>query len=442
MFASYIVLWHLQVASTGMWPVQNCKFLQNTDGEVSLTWIIFNSIDVCLNACAYLSRCFPEARGWPELTMTEEDLNKNFFLLQPDRIATDRSEECTAPVGDVKYPDYEEFKEWQLGRSIYFRHTGERTYGVVVGRFIWLRSTYSTSESPRNLRLLVLIQKRTNKLILSSDVSEVEFDNGDMAKNREEVYIQGISLVGIVATLIANVTYVAGVAPPRGYDPLNNGIAFASHLAIPTVFLFFNALAFYASVLSVVLMTALIPIYGTAGEWSAIFLSSSVPVILSLVSFYVAFMISAWSIMDSWEKPFGMTLMGIALVVYIRFWAVELMHGHVERTLHICPRMSPWEWYMKREGKNVGQRFPGRLGRFKESCRTLAEMVEPKMWQHQFLGLGLHSHAEAGQRTRVLFGKNWIQRHRPSTGTEHDRITSTSHSFKHKIQRLKISHFM
>ena len=356
-------------------------------------------------------RCFPEARGWPPLTMNEEDLERNFVLLQSRSICIHNPEECSS-AGDVKFPNFDQFKEWQLGRSVYFRHSGERTYGIVVGRFVWLSSLVSIINNNNNLnpnpnlRLLVLIQKRTNKLILSSEVTDLEFDNGDMAKNREDVYIQGISLVGIVATLIANVTYVASVTPPRGLDAARDGVAFASHLSVPTIFLFFNAVAFYASVLSVVLMTALIPIYGTAGEWGAIFLSSSLPVILSLVSFYVAFMVSSWATMDSWGGPLGMSIMGVIMVLYIRFWAVELMHGHVDRSLHIYPKKSPWRWYLERGGDALWQRLPGRLDRFRKSFRTLTEVVEPGMWQHQFLGLGLRSRGIANRRTNYLFRKS------------------------------------
>ena len=90
----------------------------------------------------------------------------------------------------------------------------------------------------------------------------------DQSVNKEEVYIHGISLISVVATLIANVAYLASVSPIRGIDESRQGVAVASYLAVPKVFLFFNAFAFYASVLAVVLMTAFIPIYGTAGEWA------------------------------------------------------------------------------------------------------------------------------------------------------------------------------
>lgn len=330
--------------------------------------------------------------------MTEEELERNLVLLRPDDATIHDA------LGAVSFPDYDEFRNWQLGRGVYFRRGGERTYGIVVGKFVW-RSAIAESSSA-SLRLLALIRQRTNELFLSSEVTELHFDNGDLAKNREEVYIQGISLVGIVATLIANITYVSSTTPPRGLDSAQQGIAFASYLTVPKIFLLFNAVAFYASVLSVVLMTALIPIYGSAGEWGAIFLSSSVPAILSLVSCYVAFMISTWAVMDSVMIPLGSTLMGVVMVVYIRFWAVELMRGHVERTLHIHPVKSTWKWYLERGGDVMVQRLPGRLARFRNSCKTLREMVEPAMWGHQLLGLNLHSHGIPGRKLQHLFGKN------------------------------------
>jgi hypothetical protein len=164
------------------------------------------------------------------------------------------------------------------------------------------------------------------------------------------------------------------------------------------VFLFFNAVAFYASVLSVVLMTALIPVYGTAGEWGAIFLSSSVPALLSLVSCYVAFMISTWAVMDSWAVPVGTTVMGVVMVVYIRFWAGELMRGHVESSLHIHPAISPWKWYLDRGGVS-------HLARFRNSCKTLREIVEPLTWNHPFLRLGtVHSDLPPCKLLQLLFG--------------------------------------
>lgn len=169
-------------------------------------------------------------------------------------------------------------------------------------------------------------------------------------EEKEEVYIQGISLISVVATLIANVAYLASVDPIRGSeaDPKRQGVAIASRMPLPTVFLFFNAFAFYASVLAVVLMTAFIPIYGTAGEWGAIFLSGSVPVVLGLVAFYIAYMASAWAVLDSWGTSLGLTLVGVLMVVYVRVWAVGLMRGNVERHLQMKARYSAWEWYKMR----------------------------------------------------------------------------------------------
>ena len=184
-------------------------------------------------------------------------------------------------------------------------------------------------------------------------------------EEKEEVYIQGISLISVVATLIANVAYLASVDPIRGSeaDPKRQGVAIASRMPLPTVFLFFNAFAFYASVLAVVLMTAFIPIYGTAGEWGAIFLSGSVPVVLGLVAFYIAYMASAWAVLDSWGTSLGLTLVGVLMVVYVRVWAVGLMRGNVERHLQMKARYSAWEWYkMRLEEEEEEEEKRRRLG--------------------------------------------------------------------------------
>lgn len=183
-------------------------------------------------------------------------------------------------------------------------------------------------------------------------------------EEKEEVYIQGISLISVVATLIANVAYLASVDPIRGSeaDPRRQGVAIASRMPLPTVFLFFNAFAFYASVLAVVLMTAFIPIYGTAGEWGAIFLSGSVPVVLGLVAFYIAYMVSAWAVLDSWGTSLGLTLGGILMVVYVRVWAVGLMRGNVERHLQMKVRYSAWEWYKMRFEEEEEEEEKQRIG--------------------------------------------------------------------------------
>ncbi len=87
---------------------------------------------------------------------------------------------------------------------------------------------------------------------------------------------------------------------------------------------------------------------GTAGKWGAIFLSGSVPVVLSLVAFYIAYMVSAWATLDSWKTSLGITFVGILMVVYVRFWAIKLMHGNVDRDLQILSRSSAWDWYNSR----------------------------------------------------------------------------------------------
>ncbi|KAJ7551479.1 hypothetical protein O6H91_06G017100 [Diphasiastrum complanatum] len=319
-----------------------------------------------------LYRCHPEAKGWPELLLTKEELDQHFRELSEDNIYWYKSRAGEETHSGVRYPDMDEFRRhWHVGTNVFFRYNDMRSTGIVVGRFVW-----EEMQDCSHLRLLLLLQMPTNKLLLSSEVTDLEIDP-DVANNKEEVYIQGISLVGIVATLIANVTYLASVTPPRGFDssPGHDGVAFASSMKLPTVFLFFNSIAFYSSVLAVVVMTAFIPIYGTAGEWGAIFLSSSLPVVLSLIAFYIAFMFSSWaSLGSSWLKPFFITLLGIAMVLYVRFWAIELMEGHIDRHLRVMLRISPWEWYIKRASSS-GSSVPGFLERCERSFKSIAESI-------------------------------------------------------------------
>lgn len=246
---------------------------------------------------------------------------------------------------------------------------------------------------------------------ISRNVHQVtDLTASDQSVNKEEVYIHGISLISVVATLIANVAYLASVSPIRGIDESRQGVAVASYLPVPKVFLFFNAFSFYAAVLAVVLMTAFIPIYGTAGEWGAIFLSGSVPVVLSLVAFYVAYMVSAWAVLDSWGTSLGITLVGILMVVYVRFWAIELMHGNVDRNLQISPRSNPWDWYNSR--LEDGEAIIEEVG-VKESfspSETVARVVEkvrqfvvsPTIWQLSVLG-SVPEMQKARKKSKILF---------------------------------------
>lgn len=203
------------------------------------------------------------------------------------------------------------------------------------------------------------------------------------------------------------------MSPIRGIDESRQGVAVASYLPIPKVFLFFNAFAFYAAVLAVVLMTAFIPIYGTAGEWGAIFLSGSVPVVLSLVAFYVAFMVSAWAVLDSWGTSLGISFVGVLMVVYVRFWAIELMHGNVDRELEISSRESAWDWYNGRlaDGEGLlgtdggaGAResfsLSEKVSFFVEKVRQF--VVSPTIWQLSVLGTVPESQ-KARTKSRILF---------------------------------------
>ncbi|KAG0608493.1 hypothetical protein M758_8G110000 [Ceratodon purpureus] len=361
--------------------------------------------------------CYPEAKGWPRLTITNtEELEKNFKLLANHEIMSKKPDLASAPE-QVRFPDLEELRsDWQVGTDVYFRYCDIRTPGKVVGRFVWRTPTNRGWE--KKLRLVLLLQLPTNELILSSQVTDLA--PSDQSTNKEEVYIQGISLISVVATLIANVAYLASVSPIRGIDESRQGVAVASYLPVPKLFLFFNAFAFYAAVLAVVLMTAFIPIYGTAGEWGAIFLSGSVPVVLSLVAFYVAFMISAWAVLDSWGTSLGISLVGVLMVVYVRFWAIELMHGNVDRELEIASRESAWEWYNGRladgegvmrtdEGAGVRESFSPseRVAFLVEKVSFVAEkvrqfVVSPTIWQLSVLGTVQESQ-KARRKSRVLF---------------------------------------
>lgn len=60
--------------------------------------------------------------------------------------------------------------------------------------------------------------------------------------------------------------------------------------------------------------------------------------------------VSAWAVLDSWGTSLGITVVGILMVVYVRFWAIELMHGNVDRNLEMAARSNPWDWYHSRLG--------------------------------------------------------------------------------------------
>ena len=113
--------------------------------------------------------CYPEAKGWPRLTLSNtEELEKNFKLLVHHEIISKKPDLAAAP-GQVRFPDLEELRSgWQVGADVFFRHCDVRTPGKVVGRFVWRTSTGGGWE--RKLRLVLLLQLPTNELILSSQV--------------------------------------------------------------------------------------------------------------------------------------------------------------------------------------------------------------------------------------------------------------------------------
>lgn len=291
-------------------------------------------------------KCLPEAQGWPEMHITADELKMHFLKLHDDSIFSNSPQES-----QVLFPSLADLKKWQVGVAVCFSLYNVRTTGLVVGRFVWngkvpaACSCPTTGVKSKSLTLVLLLQTPTNKLLLSSEVVDLEIEDVEAMTTRGEVYIQGISLLAIVATLIANVTYLAMVNPPKGKEDGPEVLG-----AIPVTFTFFNSVAFYCSVLSVVVMTAFIPIFGTARQWGAIFLSGSMPVVVSLISFYIAFIISAWAVLDFWVKPLGITLLGCFMVLYVYIWAIQLMHGHIEHDLCIQLHMTPWEWYVKRNG--------------------------------------------------------------------------------------------
>ena len=151
-------------------------------------------------------------------------------------------------------------------------------------------------------------------------------------------------------------------------------------------------------------------IIGTAGEWGAIFLSGSVPVVLSLVAFYIAYMVSAWAVLDSWGTSLGITFVGILLVVYVRFWAIELMHGNVDRDLEMSSRSSPWDWYHSRledgDGIVVEPGIRESFSPLETVGRAVAKvrqfMASPTIWHLSVLGTAPKSQ-KARRKSRILF---------------------------------------
>ena len=132
--------------------------------------------------------CYPEASGWPRLTLSSaEELEKNFKLLVNHEIMSKEPDLATAP-GQVRFPDMEELRlKWQVGSNVNFRHCDSRTPGKVVGRFVWRTSTGRGWE--QNLRLVLLLQLPTNELILSSQVPRSSTHNHDMMLERP-VFVQ------------------------------------------------------------------------------------------------------------------------------------------------------------------------------------------------------------------------------------------------------------
>lgn len=121
--------------------------------------------------------CYPEARGWPRLTLaSSEELEKNFKLLVDREIASTKSNlGSNAPAGQVRFPDLEELQlDWQVGSDVCFRHCDVRTPGKVVGRFVWHTATGRGWFEQKQLRVVLLLQLPTNELILSSEVRSID----------------------------------------------------------------------------------------------------------------------------------------------------------------------------------------------------------------------------------------------------------------------------
>jgi hypothetical protein len=129
-----------------------------------------------------------------------------------------------------------------------------------------------------------------------------------------------------------------------------------------------------------------------------------VPVVLSLVAFYVAFMVSAWAVLDSWGTSLGISCVGVLMVVYVRFWAVELMHGNVDRELAISPRESPWDWFHRRLEDGAGVREShSPLARVSFAVEKVRQfVVSPTIWQLSVLGTVPESH-KARRKSTTLF---------------------------------------
>lgn len=86
------------------------------------------------------------------------------------------------------------------------------------------------------------------------------------------------------------------------------------------------------------------------------------------------------------------------MVVYVRFWAIELMHGNVDRNLEIAARSNPWDWYYSRLGSgseiiqeapvqqslSASKRFSKALSRVPTKIREF--LLSPTIWQLSVLG--------------------------------------------------------
>lgn len=123
-----------------------------------------------------------------------------------------------------------------------------------------------------------------------------------------------------------------------------------------------------------------------------------------------AMQVSAWATLDSWGTSLGITVVGILMVLYVRFWAIELMHGNVDRNLEMAARSNPWDWYHSRltdqseKGDHVGvmeREMPGvkawfspaeRVARVRAKVRQF--VTSPTLWQLSVLGTVPESQSE------------------------------------------------
>src|SRR5947209_794858 len=98
------------------------------------------------------------------------------------------------------------------------------------------------------------------------------------------------------------------------------------------------------------------------------------------------------------------------MVVYVRYWATELMHGNVDRDLEISSRVSAWDWFhgrladeervMTTEGAQASFSSSERLAFFVKKVRQF--VVSPTIWQLSVLGTASES-KKARRKSRILF---------------------------------------